>query len=76
MALSPVAEVTRVTGRGRTFPAANTLGMPVPAGGGRSGGRPAGGWPAGTGRGRRPGNLASPAPGGYPHFHSPAYPHV
>ncbi len=58
IAPSPVAEATRLTDRGRTFPAANTAGMFVPASsGGRSGGQP-----AGTGRGRRPGNLASPPP--------------
>ncbi len=63
MAPSAVAEATRLTDRGRTFPAANTPGMFVPASsGGRSGGQPTGGQPAGTGRGRRPGNLASSPP--------------
>jgi hypothetical protein len=46
MAPSPMAEATRLTGRDRTFPAANTPGMLVlSSSGGRSTGQSAGGWP-------------------------------
>ena len=74
---SPMAEATRLTDRGRTFPAANTPGMLVASSSGRrSSGQPAGGWPAGTGRGRRPGNPARPPPLLLSTVPQPSYPHV
>ena len=59
MAPSPMAEATRLTDRGRTFPAVNTPGHGCPGQHRRTLKRPVG-RPAGTGRGRRPGNLARP----------------
>jgi len=64
MALWSVAEATGLTGRCRTFPAADSPGMLASASsGGRSSGQPAGGWPARyRPRRGRPGNLAGPPP--------------
>jgi hypothetical protein len=74
---SPRSILRRLTDRGRTFPAANTPGMLVASSSGRrSSGQPAGGWPAGTGRGRRPGNPARPPPLLLSTFPQPSYPHV